>query len=84
MYLYDFFQNIGFNRAVLYFQKTDTGQCLSDEGKEMCKMSKTNLYNAAIYLRLSKEDGDVAEGSKIMPPQRPHLHFIMWSCKPNT
>ena len=47
-------------------------------------MSKTNLYNAAIYLRLSKEDGDVAEGSKIMPPQRPHLHFIMWSCKPNT
>ena len=28
-------------------------------------MSKTNLYNAAIYLRLSKEDGDVAEGSKL-------------------
>lgn len=24
------------------------------------------LYNAAIYLRLSREDGDVAEGSKLV------------------
>lgn len=29
-------------------------------------MLKTSLYKAAIYLRLSKEDGDVAEGSKLV------------------
>ena len=27
-------------------------------------MSKNKSYNAAVYLRLSKEDGDVTEGSK--------------------
>ena len=27
-------------------------------------MSKNISYNAAIYLRLSKEDGDVTEGGK--------------------
>ena len=29
-------------------------------------MGKTSLYNAAIYLRLSKEDGDIAEGGKLI------------------